>query len=198
MFTSITRTKVLQALLIALLSLAVFTGGFALAQNVAEAETTGTITGTLNGEEFAWRTVLFDTPDGDQNTASYNRMSMGPITLFDFSLQGHFEDKFSEKAIVLEFAVFNEDDLLNCPCTFDDGGAMFFTTASMFGKVYVADGTLTLEMVEKLDDDTYAMSGTFVGEGVFMESAGNVDEENIMEFNINFSIDRVSAVDIEL
>ena len=198
MFTLTTRTKVLQALLIALLSLFVLTSSFAVAQNVAAAETTGTITGTLNGEEFAWRTVLFDTPEGEQNTASYNRISMGPFTLFDFSLQGHFEDKFSEQAIVLGFAVFNEDDLLACPCTFDEGEAMYFTTSSMFGQVYVADGTLILETVEKLNDDTYAMTGTFVGEGVFMESAGQVDEENIMEFNINFSIERVSAVDIEL
>lgn len=196
--TSLPRMHIRTALLILVLLFAVATSTFAAAQNVAAAETTGTITGTLNGEEFAWRTVLFETPEGDQNTASFNRMAMGPITLFDFSLQGHFADQFTEQAIVLGFAIFNEDDLLHCPCTFDDAEAMYFTTSSMFGNVYVADGTLTVETAEKLDDDTYALSGTFVGEGIFMESPTNIDNDNVMEFHIDFSIDRVSAFDIEL
>ena len=168
------------------------------AQNVAEAPTSGTMTGTVNGEETEWRTVVLTTPDGEQNTASFTRMEMGPLTLFDFTLQGHQGNDYVKHALALSFGVFDEADLADCPCTIGDATATYWTTDSMFGQLYAGPVSLVIEAATKHADDHYSLEGTFAGSLVYMESAGNVDEDDLLEVDVSFGIERVDAEDLDL
>lgn len=179
-------------------ALCFFALGSAFAQSVAEAPASGTMKGTLDGVETEWRTVVLEVPDGEQNTASFTRLAIGPVTLFDFTIQGHQGNEYVKNALALSFGVMNEAELADCPCEIRDATASYWTTESMFGKLYGGPVTLVIEKAVKLDDDHYSLEGSFSGSLVFMESAGNVDEDDILEVDVTFAIERVDGQDMDL
>lgn len=179
------------------LGLLAFTGS-SLAQNVAAAPTSGTLTGTLDGQEIEWRTVILDTPDGEQNTASANRMTVGPMTMLDFTLQGSQGDEYVKGALALSFGVFGAAGLEDCPCEIADATATYWTTGSMFGSFYTGPVTLVIDSAVQTAEDRWSLTGSFEGTLAFTETIPDVDEDDTVSIAVTFTVGRADVVELEL
>lgn len=161
----------------------------ALAQDVLAAETTGTIRGTMGGDAFEWRTVAFEVPDGEHNTASY---TVFMDTLYSYTLQGHQGAGYVEGAVAITFSSFG-GPLSGCPCEVQ-GDVTFWTTTSMFNEIYLAeDIVITIHEAEELADGAHRLVGSVSGVLQFYEGImlGPVEGDTV-EFELVFEVDRVS------
>ena len=161
--------------------------GFVVAQEV-----TGTLTGTVDGEERAWVTFVLDTDDGPRSSASWNLLM---DRIFTMSIQGHREPRFQvEGAIALSITGFSVPSA--CPCSFENAEIFYWTSSSTLSDVYTSTGnTLTLTSFERLDDATFSARGTFSGTLMYHASpTSEPDEERTIEVEGTFDVQQIASI----
>lgn len=185
----------LRALALALL---LALAGAAWAQ---DAETVGTIEGTVNGEPMTWYLLAMDTPEGPQSTATWSSI-MG--VMYDLSLQAHPEPTFViEDALSLNFSLMALPS--GCPCTYgpNEVEVLYWTTSSMFGDLHssVDGGTAeaTLTTFEEIEEGVYRLEGTFSAEMPYVEGIGaEPDTENVAVVEGAFTVERLPELVLDL
>ena len=163
---------------------------FAAAQGV-----TGTLAGTVDGEEREWVTFVLDTEEGPRSSASWNLLM---DRIFTLSIQGHSEPRFEvEGAIALSITEFSIPS--DCPCSFDNAEIFYWTSSSMLSDVYTSAGnTLTLTTFERLNDATFSARGTFAGTLMYQASpTSEPDAERTIEVQGTFDVQQISSIDDE-
>ena len=171
--------------------------GAAGAQNLANASPSGTISGTLAGEQTEWHTFEIPVGDSVQNTASYLRM-MGEEGPHSYTVQGHRGSSYTLHSLSITFdTIFGP--LVDCPCT-AEGEVMYLPTSSMFSDIYMAeDATIQIDEVVDNGDGSYAMSGTVQATLLLYPSPGAQPVEgDTTDVDLTFDIDRMSEEILDL
>ena len=128
-----------------------------LAGAAAQSEVSGTIQGTLGGEERTWYTIRQETPEKTANTAEWSVM---PADIYAISIQGHREERFAvEGTLNLEFTFFGLPE--ECPCTPGDAHIIYFATSISQDLYEAEDPEVTLRELEVVDDETLRLAGEF-------------------------------------
>lgn len=171
--------------------------GFADAQRLANATPSGTIAGTLAGEQAEWRTYEIPVGDSVQNTASYLRI-MGADGPHSYTVQGHRGSSYTQHSLSITFGtIFGP--LADCPCTVE-GEVMYLPTSSMFSDIYLAEGaTIQVDEVVDLGDGSYSMKGSVQATLLFYPSpSAQPDEGNTRDVDVTFDIDHMSEEILDL
>ncbi|MFA5551311.1 MAG: hypothetical protein WDA03_06800 [Trueperaceae bacterium] len=167
--------------------------GVAWAQGMlAEAVTTGIITGNLGGEETSWRTVELDSGEAQLHTST---LTVLMDILYTYTLQGHQDDQLVEGAVAISFVSYSAP-LADCPCELT-GEITYWTTTSAFRDLYTtAEATITVLEAEEVDVGVWRVVGTAEGQLDYFESltTGEPTGEP-MDVSLEFSVDRVVLQD---
>lgn len=186
------HTNIRMQLLLAL----ILFGSAASAQALFDgAEVTGSIHGTLGGTELAWQTYELAVPDGTQSTANY---TVFMEVIHSYSLQGHADGNLVEGAVSIAFDTFG-GPLTDCPCQLS-GEINYWTTSSMFNKLYVAeDATIAVLEAELLPDGAYRLAGTAEADLIYYENLFSPEASgDPVPIQLEFSIDRVTLEEFDL
>ena len=155
-------------------------------------EVTGTLTGTVDGEEANWVTFILDTDEGPHSSATWNLLM---DRIFTLSIQGHRGARFHvEGAIAVSIA---EPSIPSeCPCSFDNAEIFYWTSSSMLSDVYTSAGnSLTLTSLERLDDGTFSAQGTFSGTLMYQASpTSEPDAERTIEVEGAFDVQQITSI----
>lgn len=157
--------------------------GVAAAQDV-----TGTVTGTVAGEERSWNTNAQVRGDQVVNTASFLGDEYTSITIL-----GQTEPRVSsvtQGAFMLSLEMYGRPE--NCPCTFEDANLVYFAQPTMFQDFYEGDASLTFDTYERVDDDTYRATGSFTATVAHRKDPGTrPDPGDTLEVAGTFTIERL-------
>lgn len=178
-----------------LLALILF-GSAAYAQALFDgAEVTGNIHGTLGETELTWNTYELPVPDGTQSTATY---TVFMETIHSYTLQGHADGNLVEGALSIAFNTFG-GPLADCPCQLS-GEINYWTTSSMFNKLYVAgDAVIAVLEAELLPDGAYRLAGTAEADLIYYENLFSPEASgDPVPIQLEFSIDRVTPEEFDL
>lgn len=162
--------------------------------SLADAETTGTISGTFDGSELQWQTLEMDMGDDTQSTATF---SVVMDMFHNYSLQGHQDRSLIEGTVAINFSSFT-GPLSDCPCELQ-GEITYWPTTSMFDDVYMAqDAVITVLEAEELADGVLRLVGTAQGQLDFHASIMSQEATGEpVAIMLEFAVDRVHPVELD-
>lgn len=180
-------TRRWQALVVA--CLAVVATPVAMAQFTV----TGTVTGTLAGEERTWYALEYQAQDqgGADGTTWLRNLGFGPVTLLGFEVEAHAQETFGIEGTLLLSGMLAS---LDCPCVADEVDISYISTPSMLEDVYaMLEGELVVTTLEMSDDGTYRVTGTFRALLGLVEDlrTDEPDPDQTIEVAGEFALDRV-------
>jgi len=121
---------------------------------------TGTVTGTLDGEERAWNVLEYDAGEGPDSTSWLRTLSVGPVTLIMLEVQAHPGERFAIEGTLVLGGVLGS--LEGCPCAVSEPEVTYVPTESLFEDVYKSlDAEVVVSSLERSADGTYRVTGTF-------------------------------------
>jgi hypothetical protein len=161
---------------------------------LAQAEVSGTATGTIDGEAAAWSTYTQERQGQMVNTASWIEPMPG-TGIRSYTILAQTEPVLfgvSEGAIMISIETLGE--IGPCPCAFADAELVFFTEKTFSSNFYVTnDATVTFDVLEELDGDTFRVTGSFAGEPAFRaDFMTPEDREDTVMIEGTFEIERMS------
>lgn len=178
------------------LAAAVIAGLAFLGASVATAQqftVTGTVTGTLAGEERTWYALEYQSQaeEGTDGTSWLRNMGFGPVTLLSFEVEAHTQQAYGIEGTLLLSGMLGS---LDCPCVADEVDIRYISTPSMLEDVYaMLEGELVVATLEMSDDGTYRVTGTFRALLGHVEDlrTDEPDPEQTIEVAGEFALDRV-------
>lgn len=178
------------------LAAAVIAGLAFLGASVATAQqftVTGTVTGTLAGEERTWYALEYQSQaeEGADGTSWLRNMGFGPVTLLSFEVEAHAQQAYGIEGTLLLSGMLGS---LDCPCVADEVDIRYISTPSMLEDVYaMLEGELVVATLEMSDDGTYRVTGTFRALLGHVEDlrTDEPDPEQTIEVAGEFALDRV-------
>lgn len=161
---------------------------------VAQFEVTGTIEGTIDGENRTWYTLEYASEEGLDGTAWLNNYGNDVFTMMFLEVQAHDEPRYKTQG-TLTLGGSLTQDLADCPCVLGEPDIMYFTSTSMFADVFTTiDAELIIESAEAADDGTIRLVGTFTALLGFVENAlqgTDPDPESTILVEGSFDLERV-------
>lgn len=137
---------------------------------VAQTSTTGTVNGSLDGEQRTWHVLEHRSEEGTESSSTMGAMPGFGGESYILDVQAHSEERFSVEG-ALHFSGML-DSLEGCPCELTFTDSMYWTTTSMFDEVYRAlESSVVVESVAQVEDGIYRLTGRFSARLGFMESA---------------------------
>jgi hypothetical protein len=159
----------------------------------AQVGVSGTLTGTLGGEERTWYAITAVEEGEAVSTATF--MSIGGA-FYIISIQGHDEPRFRvEGTLSVEVTMTGLPDPATCPCRADEASALYWNGSSMFSDLYEDEAAEVVFTVIALDGDRMRLEGEVRATLAYRASmTSGLDQTDTLELDATFEVDAVEFV----